>query len=230
MRYEEKLALLEALKGEVAGRPVGNWELQLSAQERADEPDVVEASAPVEEPLVVSEEERKRLFPLSGLYVSKGSVMGRKGMPADFVERMYKAYQDGLSLEEVGWRFGRRTRQSVYEVFRRRGLALRSDLAPRNRRRVELHFQGVDYSPGKDGYLRATSGDRHLLHWRLWEEAHGAIPAGHQIFFRDGNMRNFAVGNLGCESRLAGLERVRPADSGMYLALGRGAGRRALAA
>jgi len=37
-----------------------------------------------------------------------------------------------------------------------------------------------------------------LLHHVLWIEAFGPIPAGHQVFFKDGDKTNFALSNLGC--------------------------------
>lgn len=228
MTYEEKLALLEQLTREVQGKPhvLGSWELQPTGLDRAEDPDEVEAETPAEmAPL--DEDERKRLFPL--VNVPKGSELGRKGMRAEFVERMYQDYRKGKSLAEVARKFYR-TRQSVYETFRRRGFALRSELRPSNRRRVELSRDGFDYSPAKGGYLRATRGDRHFLHVRLWEAAHGPVPIGYQVFFRDGDIRNFDLSNLGCESVEDRLAKVRPPNFEMYLQLGRGSIRKELAA
>lgn len=35
-----------------------------------------------------------------------------------------------------------------------------------------------------------------LLHRRLWEQAHGPIPEGHLVVFRDGNRQNCVIENL----------------------------------
>jgi len=35
-----------------------------------------------------------------------------------------------------------------------------------------------------------------LLHWQVWEQHHGPIPAGHKIVFRDGNRAHCEIDNL----------------------------------
>lgn len=40
-----------------------------------------------------------------------------------------------------------------------------------------------------------------LKHRFVWEEAHGPIPPGHNIQFRDGNRQNLSLGNLYMISR-----------------------------
>lgn len=38
-------------------------------------------------------------------------------------------------------------------------------------------------------------------HQAIWEAAHGPVPKGHIVIFRDGNRTNFALENLHCYSR-----------------------------
>lgn len=214
MNYDEKLALLESLRFEVAGKPqvLGSWEAattfcQSTRDDFKPDPDAPKVEAP---PIEISNEEAKRLFPHSGLWIAKGTHIGRAGIPDYFVAQMYRSYTKGMSLEAVGRRYGR-TRQSIYELFARRKLPMRPD--SRRRKKVEMTYKGVEYSPAKTGYLRATAGDRKFLHWVIWEEHHGPVPNRSQIFFRDGNSRNFDISNLGCETRAEGLTRVRNGEN-----------------
>lgn len=215
MTYEEKIALLESLHSEVAGRPrvLGNWENAATFSEiTADDFEPETTSRRVEAPPIdLTEEERARLMP-KALWVPAGTKVGRAGIPEAFVRRMYKSYLKGMSLAKVGKHYGGRSRQSVFEMFQRRGFKLRED--SRRKKKVETVYKGVEYSPAKSGYLRATAGDRKFLHWVIWEEHNGPVPEGCQIYFRDGNMRNFSVDNLACETRAEGLARVRNFENG----------------
>lgn len=107
---------------------------------------------------------------------------------------MYALYQGGYSLEQVGRAFGI-TRQSVYDMFSRRGWTLRAKtLLP------TLEYDGVTYTQDHDGYYRQTVGDGHRrwLHHVVWEKHFGPIPDGHEIHHRDGDKTNNAPGNLVC--------------------------------
>jgi hypothetical protein len=75
--------------------------------------------------------------------------------------------------------------------------------------------------PDADGYLRikvreAAPGEAHgfgnagawpQLHRHVWTEAHGLIPRGHAVAFKDGNKANCALDNLECLSRVALMAR-----------------------
>jgi hypothetical protein len=62
--------------------------------------------------------------------------------------------------------------------------------------------------PNADGYLRVKVSDLRnngrgandknweFVHRRIWEAAHGRIPKGHRIWWKDGNHANCALGNL----------------------------------
>ena len=55
-----------------------------------------------------------------------------------------------------------------------------------------------------DGYVEvkvADPGKWRLKHRVIWEEAHGPIPRGHNVQFRDGNSQNLSLDNLYLISR-----------------------------
>lgn len=127
--------------------------------------------------------------------IRKGSV-GRGGLPDYVVATMYADYQRLKSLAKVGRLYGR-TRQSIYSIFAERGLELNSKTF-----QEKITFEGRHYTPGKSGYYRDTTmrkrGQHGQLHHAIWTRHRGAIPAGHQVFFKDGDRTNFALENLGC--------------------------------
>ena len=56
----------------------------------------------------------------------------------------------------------------------------------------------------KDGYLLIKVEGEHqmvLKHRHVWQQAHGEIPRGHNVMFRDGDKRNFSLDNLELVSR-----------------------------
>jgi hypothetical protein len=56
----------------------------------------------------------------------------------------------------------------------------------------------------KDGYWMIKVADPRkweLLHRNVWKKAHGPIPNGHAIIFKDGNKQNCALENLAIISR-----------------------------
>lgn len=85
--------------------------------------------------------------------------------------QMYALYRQGFSCTEVGERFGR-SRQAVWEMFKRRGW----DLRPRPPARPTVEFAGRKFSIRDTGYYAATDGDRALMHRVVWWLAHGPIP------------------------------------------------------
>ena len=126
---------------------------------------------------------------------------GRRGMPREWIMAMYAEYQSGLSLSQVAARHGR-TRQSIHDIFKRRGLKLRA----RNFQPV-VEYQGRRYTCQKTGgrhrYLRDTKAGRGkdakrtvYLHHVIWMEHNGPIPPGHKVAFKDGNHLNCAIENL----------------------------------
>ena len=106
---------------------------------------------------------------------------------------MYALYERGLSLAQVAARYGV-SRQSVYDVFRHRGWKMRPRPAPL----PAITYEGQNYTMRNTGYYGATSGDRHLLHRRIWEDAHGPIPDGWDIHHRDEDKTHNALENFEC--------------------------------
>lgn len=215
MTYEEKLAELERLKAEIADRPqfLTSWDSLSSFTERSQD-DFEPTELPrFENPLVVAESERQRLFPSRPTIerIEPGTCVGRGGLPDVFVQLMYRSYRAGKSLKEVG-RIYKRSRQAVHDIFKRRGFKLRKD--SKAKARIEFTYKGLQYSPSKGGYLRATSGHRRLLNHVIWEEFHGPIPPGHQVAFKDGNNRNFDLNNLECLPVTDILARGRSGENG----------------
>lgn len=45
------------------------------------------------------------------------------------------------------------------------------------------------------------------VHSLIWEEAHGEIPPGHLVVFRDRNTKNIAIDNLELVSRAENMRR-----------------------
>ena len=119
---------------------------------------------------------------------------GRGGLPEHAWRAMYAYYCTGKSLSEVAALYGG-TRQSIFDVFKTRGLKLRP-------RHPQLHekivYAGRAYTPGKSGYYRATEGDRKMLHHQMWEDAHGPIPEGFQVMFKNADHTDLRLDNMEC--------------------------------
>jgi hypothetical protein len=112
----------------------------------------------------------------------------------DTARAMYAMYQAGSSLQDVGEAFGV-TRQSVFMRFKRRGWDMRPLYA--NRQPSEV-FNGVTYTLHPPiGYMRATTGQRQLLHRAVWEHQHQRpVADGWDVHHIDGNRLNNDPSNL----------------------------------
>jgi hypothetical protein len=109
------------------------------------------------------------------------------------VAEMYDAYKDGMSLATIAKLYAPLTRQAVYDTFRSRGYPLRT----KKFKGLQM-LDGIRFTLTKGGHLRGTqsNGRRVLMHWYVWEKAHGPIPPGHCIFHKDRNPANNALENL----------------------------------
>ena len=104
-------------------------------------------------------------------------------------------------LHRPGWASGR-MRETWFRKGERRG-------------RAALNYQPVGSERfSKDGYLqRKTNEDLpfqrrwRMVHVLLWEAAHGPVPPGHAIAFRNGNRRDVRLENLECISRRQLMQR-----------------------
>jgi hypothetical protein len=117
---------------------------------------------------------------------------GRRGLPDYVLAAMYSDYQQHHSLAKTAALY-RRTRQSLWEIFHRHGLAMEP-----LKRLDKVLWNGRAFTPGKDDYLRETTGAREMLHHAIWKAAHGPIPPGHQVTFRNAHSRDFRLDNLAC--------------------------------
>jgi DNA-binding CsgD family transcriptional regulator len=61
-----------------------------------------------------------------------------------------------------------------------------------------LRIKVKEHGPGEHGWCPTVWP---LVHHLVWTEAHGPVPEGHAIGFRDGDRNNCAIGNLECVSR-----------------------------
>lgn len=124
---------------------------------------------------------------------SEGKYAMDRRRKDDLAADMYADYRSGMSLAQVGDKHNR-TRQSVYQMFANRGWELRDRPAPR----TTIEYRGLTYSLRNSGYMGCTTGDRHLLHRRIWEDHHGAIPDGYDIHHMDECKTNNTLSNLEC--------------------------------
>jgi hypothetical protein len=108
----------------------------------------------------------------------------------NLADDMYRLYVNGFSLADVGKAFGR-TRQSVYKMFRRRELGLRP-----KKPLPFVVFCGTRYTRRRDGYYRATSGARDLMHRDVWRLHNGKIPDGFDVHHRNGDRSDNRIENL----------------------------------
>lgn len=107
-------------------------------------------------------------------------------------EAMYADYCAGMSMAQVADKWNR-SRQTVHKMFDRRSYPVRPTYAGR---RDVITYAGLNYTPGDVGYYRATTGDRHYLHRRVYEDAHGAIPPGWDVHHVDHDKANNDPANL----------------------------------
>lgn len=138
--------------------------------------------------------EQTRLALAKHTRAAKRGGWGRGGLPEHVVRAMYAEYQKGASCTGVAKIFGG-TRQSIFEVFKSHGLALRE-----RKPAPTICYRGQTFSRMHDGYfrLRLPKQPSVLLQRKIWEDAHGPIPPGWQVFFHDGDRMNIAIDNLRC--------------------------------
>jgi HNH endonuclease len=127
-----------------------------------------------------------------------GCYCGRRGLPATAIGQLYADYLRLGSLAKAGKLHGR-TRQSVFNLFKPRGLKL----FKRNFKQ-QIEYRGRKYTLSKGDYYRDTifrSGkytEETFLHRRVWVDNFGPIPHGHDVGFKDRDRSNCAPNNLIC--------------------------------
>ena len=126
-------------------------------------------------------------------------------------EAMYADYCLGMSMADVAVKW-KRTRQVVHKMFSRRGYPVRPTYTGR---RDVIHYNGLNYTPADVGYYRATTGDRHYLHRRVYQDTYGAIPSDWDVHHIDHDKANNDPSNLAAlpkdaHTRLHAAEVVMP--------------------
>ena len=128
-----------------------------------------------------------------------GRTTGRHGMGTRFAKGQAPANK---GLRRPGWGPGR-MKSTQFKPGVRLGVAaknwqpigsIRSDPEGYQRIKVRDAVKGEHYGFGN---VRVWP----LLQRHVWEQAHGSIPAGHAVTFRDGNKANCDLGNLELVSR-----------------------------
>ena len=61
---------------------------------------------------------------------------------------------------------------------------------------IRIDSTGIPYM-----YIRVSLGNWELYHRYLWEQANGKVPAGHCLWFKDGDSTNVKLENLECITR-----------------------------
>lgn len=128
--------------------------------------------------------------------------MGKKRNP--IYEEMYSDYLIGLSLAQVGAKYGV-TRQCVYKAFAKRGFQLRGpNFQP------SQTYDGLLFTLRNTGYYGLTIGKRTLMHRYVWEKEKGAIPDGWDIHHINENKADNRIENLECLPKAEHTRRYSP--------------------
>lgn len=121
---------------------------------------------------------------------SKYSHYGKRPSESE-IRRMHGLYLCGMSLQKLGKREGY-SRQWLWIYFKDLNLPIRAV-----KRKEQIEYKGLKYTFNNKGYYRCTSGDRHILHYRVWKDHTGEdVPEGHELLHKDGNKHNFDFSNL----------------------------------
>lgn len=103
---------------------------------------------------------------------------------------MAELYRQGYSLAEVANLLGI-TRQSVFKILKLRGVQLRKLPS-----KPFVIWKSKKYTLRSNGYFALTTGERTYLHRDMWEDAFGAIPAGHDVHHKDEDKLNNRIENF----------------------------------
>ena len=121
------------------------------------------------------------------------------------IDEMHSLYLEGNSLESVASVFGV-SRQSVYELFKNNGKAMRGKKKPL----PFVLFNLNRYTLRNTGYYGRTNKNRDLLHRDVWEFYKGTIPNGFDIHHINGNKEDNRIENLECLSKSEHTKKYSP--------------------
>jgi hypothetical protein len=135
---------------------------------------------------------------------SKFAHYGKRPSLAE-LKRLHGLYQCGMSLAKVGKRAQPPlSRQWVWLYFKQAELPMRK---PKLKEQIE--YNGKKYTMSEKRYFRCTSGDRHMLHYKVWEDNTGEkVPEGYEVLHKDGNKRNIEFSNLELIKGIGNISRL----------------------
>ena len=115
-------------------------------------------------------------------------VASTEGAKANQFTKGHEPQNKGKRIEEF---------MSAEGIERSSRTRFKKGARPHNRRDIGTEI------PHADGYvyIKVDNGKPVLKHRYVWEQAHGPIPEGHNITFRDGNRQNCDIANLELLSR-----------------------------
>lgn len=127
----------------------------------------------------------------------------REATPASVATRFKRGQAPAnKGLRRPGWAPGRMA-ETQFKTGERRGMAKRNWMPvgtirvdPEGYQRIKVR-EWVQGEPHGFGNAKVWP----QLHRHLWVQAHGPIPAGHSITFKDGNRQNCVLDNLVLVSR-----------------------------
>lgn len=128
------------------------------------------------------------------------------------VAAMHDLYKQGKTLDDIA-KVYKRTRQSVYDLFRSRGYPLRSKKHSEIIELDDIKF----FLDARKKYFRATIGKRRMmLHLYVWEKYNGKLGADEVVYHKDRDFRNNAIENLRKISREKMSHVFNPAGNNQY--------------
>lgn len=159
---------------------------------------LMDKHAPTRAPIYPLPEEIRRAAARAALStVRKGCWHGDR-LPEYVVRAIYADYLRTRSTAATGAIYGR-SDVALRRLFRSHGYPLL-----KKRSRPAVLYDGVLYYQTSDGRyyrsVRMIEGKRvtSALHVRIYEDANGPTPSGHQITFEDGDSSNVRLENLLC--------------------------------
>lgn len=134
------------------------------------------------------------------LHLSKQEIAAHIGCTPCSVKTALRKH--GLKLENNGrfapghrpWTKGRKMPDEVRAKVARTWF--RKGSKPHNTKDVGYVSVRRDAGGRQYFWIIAGKGKYQMLHRYLWEQAHGPVPAGHRVVFRDGNQGNCTLENL----------------------------------
>lgn len=153
--------------------------------------------------------------PIMGGNTPGCQAVGRRGLPREYVLRIYADYLR-LGSVRAAARLHNRSPQALDSLFHTHELVVTQKSLKRKR-----WFNGRSYTQDAQGYWRDTvyRGRRardgvNQLHHVIWIARHGPIPAGRVLVFRDGNRDHCELANLELVSRAEQVRRRATFENG----------------